>query len=347
MAEARTSLHAVYRARDLPSLPWYLELKSPCIGFPSYVHHFFGFHMRGMSSTWKPLLLHRNHSGIPPLLIKYEFGPSDYQIWLTDLSYIWTESLDRRQIVKRACNIDTSIDPSEGSAQIRLFFNCIAEALCQEPGSSVKLDQSTDINRLTLYTSTPLPPPLQPLEWSIVLMLGPQSAFASEFISPLLSQQLTAKVEKASLLQQLREKDNVISKLVEKVQGDGVDFGKLFPGAISSKSGAGPASRAALAKSIKGLREFDQTQWKTQLASESSDSGDVGSVLPKIFNDDGKDAGEGLQITDHGEWWKKVSRKVPQSEEATPAISKISAEQEPMVDEAFQVFEHLNLMRQI
>ena len=291
-----------------------------------------------MPSSWKPFLLPPKSNGIPPLLIKYHFGTSDYKVWLTDLTYIWTESLDRRQIVSRAFSIDTCIDPSEDSAQLRLFFGSIADALRQCPGTDVTLDQSSDIKQLTLSTSTPLPHPLPPLKWSIALMLAPQYEYSSEFVSPILSQQLTARVEKTSLLQQLREKDNVIAKLIEKVQGDGLDLVKLFPGALLSKSPAGHTTPGTVSKSIKGLREFDQSQWEAQLAKEKGISGDIFTLLPRIFDHDEKAAGEGLRIADFGEWWKTVgSRDLPRKE-ATPAPVEADGRKDVLEDD-FQVVE--------
>lgn len=298
-----------------------------------------------MHSTWKPLPLSRKQKGIPPFLVKHEFGPSDYRVWLTDLSYIWTESLDRRQITRRALNTDTSIDPSEDAAQLLLFLSSIADALRQRPGTDVILDESNDYKQLTLKTSTPLPQPLQPLEWSIMLILAPQSVFVSEFVSPLLSQQLTAKVEKTSLLQQLKEQDNVISKLIEKLQGDGVDLGKMFHGAVSSKSGAGPTARGAVAKSVIGLREFDRDRWESQLAKEIGISGDLSSLLPRIFDNDEKAAGERLQLTDHGEWWKSVGRKNSQREEATTTFVETDDREGSLPEDEFQVLELRSLIR--
>ena len=290
-----------------------------------------------MPYAWRPFLLAHSHDGIPPLLIKYHFGPSDYQVWLTDLTYIWTESLDRRQILRKALDVDTSIDPSEDSAQLRLFLSSIADALRQRPGTNVTFDQSNNINLLALNTSTPLPHPLRPLEWSIVLKLAPQYKFASEFVSPLLSQQLTAKVEKTSLLQQLREKDNVISKLIEKVQGDGVDLAKVFPGAVSSKSVAGHTAPGVLAKSIKGLQEFDHARWEAQIAKKNAVSTDTFSLLPEIFDGDENTDGEGLQIADFGEWWEKVAIRVLQQEKATPASVETDARKYYVVEDEFQV----------
>lgn len=298
-----------------------------------------------MPSAWKPLLLHGRRNGIPPLLVKYESGPSDYKVWLTDLSYIWTESLDRRRIVKRACNIDTCIDPSEDPTQMCLFLKSIQDALRQRPGTSVNLDESNDIQQLSLHTSTPLPHPLQPLKWSCLLMLASQPTFASEFVSPLLSQQLTAKVEKASLLQQLKEKDIVISRFIDKMQGNGVDLEKVFPGAVSSKSGTGPHARRVVAKPIKGLGEFDQDQWQSQIAKDEGFSRNLDVILPQVFDDDGKITGEGLQISDHGEWWRSIGRDGSQRKGATPAILEPDRKQERVLEDEFQVFEFRSVMR--
>ena len=290
-----------------------------------------------MPSAWKPLDLHFKYNGIPPLLVKYEFGPSDYKIWLTDLSYIWTESLDRRQIVMRAFQSETSIDPSEDPTQMSLFFRSIEDALHQRPGTGIKLDGS---QQLTLHTSTPLPYPLQPLTWSIVFMLAPRSTFASEFVSPLLSQQLIAKMEKTSLLQQLKEKDNVIAKLIDKMQGDGVDLGKVFPGVVSSKSAAGPNARRAVAKSVRGLEEFDQDQWQNQLGKDYRLSGKLDDTLPQVFDDDSKDSGEALQTSDYGEWWKSVDHKDSEGQGAPLAVKETDAKQESVIEEdEFQVIE--------
>lgn len=280
--------------------------------------------------------MHRNPNIIPPLLVKYEFGPSDYQVWLTDLSYIWTESLDRGQIIQRASSLETCIDPNEDSTQMGLLLRSVEDALRQRSASSVNLDESNDIKNLTLHTSTPLPHPLQPLEWSVVLTLASQSTFASKFVSPLLSQQLTARAEKTSLLQQLKDKDNVISKLIDKMQGDGDDLGKVFPGSVSSKSGAGPHARRAVARSIRGLGDFDQDQWEGQLAKNNDFSQDLDGFLAQVFDDDGKDAGEELHIPDHGEWWERVGLKHPQRRGATPTTLKADAKEEIAVEDDFQ-----------
>ena len=289
-----------------------------------------------MASAWRPLHLHSKNNGIPPLLVKYKFGPSDYVVWLTDLSYIWTESLGRKQIIGKACSIDTSIDPSGESAQMFLFLEKLEDALGQLQGTSVNLG-SNDTNQLILHTSIPLPHPLQPLEWSFVLSLASNPSFTLEFVSPLLSQQFTAKLEKSSLVQQLKEKDNVISKLIDKMQGDGIDLGNVFPSAVSTKAGTGPTARRALAKSIRGLGEFDKDRWEYEIAKNNEFPQDLDDVLIQVFDNDMNVDSEGLHITDHAEWWKGIGPRESHGVGAMPPMPQRDAEQEVVVEDEYQV----------
>ena len=299
-----------------------------------------------MASAWRPLHLHPENNGVPPLLVKYKFGTSDYVVWLTDLSSIWTESLGRKQIIGKACSIDTSIDPSGESAQMFLFLEKLEDALGQLQGTSVKLG-SNDANQLILHTSIPLPHPLQPLEWSFVLSLASNPTFTLEFVSPLLSQQFTAKLEKSSLVQQLKEKDNVISKLVDKMQSEGIDLGKVFPNAVSTKSGTGPTARRALAKSIRGLGEFDKDRWEIQVAKENGFSTGLDDVLKQVFDNDKKVDSEGLHITNHAEWWKKTGWRESHGVGTTPPIPPRDVEQEIVVEDEYQVHKFCSSMRGI
>ena len=299
-----------------------------------------------MTSAWRPLHLHPKNNDIPPLLVKYKFGRSDYVVWLTDLSCIWTESLGRKQIIGKACSVDTSIDPSGESAQMFLFLEKLEDALGQVQGTSVKLG-SNDTNQVILNTSIPLPHPLQPLEWSFVLSLASKPSFTLEFVSPLLSRQFTAKLEKSSLVQQLKEKDSVISKLIDKMQGEGIDLGKVFPSVVSTKSGTGPTARRALAKSIRGLGEFDKDRWENQIAQDNGFPRDLDDVLTQVFGNDIKVDGEALHITDHAEWWKTIGRRESHGVGATPPMPPSNAEQEIVVEDEYQVHTFRILMRGI
>ncbi|KAL2042108.1 hypothetical protein N7G274_005296 [Stereocaulon virgatum] len=276
-----------------------------------------------MYPTWRSLPIDFKDVVIPPLLIKTEFGLSSYKVWLTDLTHIWAESMDRRQIIQRTFSVDTSIDPSEDTSQLRLFLQSIEDALVQRTGTTVDIVQSDTKRHLTIQTWTPLPGPLKPLEWKIVLIPAAQSVFTVEFVIPLLSQQSTAKAEKASLLQQLTYKDNVISKLIDKMQSDGVDLSKVFPGVPHVRPGAN--ARQIIGKSVKGLSEFDFEQWQSRIVRDGKSLEELKDLVSNVFDTDSQEIPGESQIQDspdYGDWWKNLRYENSQRMPATSILPK-------------------------
>lgn len=276
------------------------------------------------------------HAGVavPPLIIKFVIGTSDYTVWVTDLTLIWKESLDRKRIIRRSLDVDTSIDPSEDSDQLRLFLQRVGDALEQQPGTTLDLVQNDNDQSLLLQTFTPLPGSLKPLEWSIALLPAPQSTLTAELIVPMLSQQMVANAEKASLLQQLKEKDQVIARLMDKMQLDGVDLGRLFPGVASKSSKS--MSRQALAKSVKGLGEFDEHQWRNHLTSNLAPSTAFVDLVSDIAKIDLGDQPEFAQSPDYKKWWETLSHQGSQSKEPVRDLLHNDAE-EGFTHDEFQV----------
>lgn len=291
-----------------------------------------------MRPRWKPLQIAHNDVPIPPLLVKTEFGLSSYKVWLTDLTHIWIESMDRKQIIQRAFSVDTSIDPSEDTSQLRLFLQSVEDAIVQRAGTSVEVVQSDNKKHLILQTSTPLPGSLNPLEWKIMLMLAPQSILTTEFVIPLLSQQSIAKAEKASLLQQLKYKDNVISKMIEKMQSDGVDLTKIFLGAPHPRPGAN--ARQVVGKSVNGFGEFDLEQWQNRIARDRKSLEEVKDLVSKAFDADSQEPSGHSQIQDspdYGDWWRNLRHENSQLTPATSLLSTADPEENEVVEGDFQV----------
>ena len=294
-----------------------------------------------MSPTWKPLQLDHQHSSIPPLLIKNEFGTSSYKIWLTDLTYIWTETLDRRQIIQRAFSVDTSIDPREDAGQLRLLLQSIHDALVQRSGTAMNFVRSDDPKQLILQTSSRLPGPLKPLKWRMTLKSAPQSTLTAEFVIPLLSQQSVAKAEKASLLQQLRYKDIVINKLIEKMQSDGVDFSRVFPASVTGRLGTD--ARQTLAKSVKGLAEFDLEEWQSRMIRDYKTLEELRDLISNTFDADPIEAATESQISDspsYGDWWRNLRRESSQRTPISSPAPISNIEQNGVDNGDFQVGQH-------
>ena len=207
-----------------------------------------------MPSTWNLL------EGFQiPLLLKGEFGASNYSIWLTDLTNLWMERMERRPIIKRAFEIeDLSIDPSEGSSQMDLLLSSIQKSLACEAGTRIDISSNDEGKTLVLSLSVPLPSSLPDLQWKSTLSKCPPSSLTRELVLPLLAAGNSFQARNDSLLTQVKEKDVIISKLIGQMQVDGSDLSKVFPGSASFKATNKSNARQALARSVKGIAEFDE-----------------------------------------------------------------------------------------
>ena len=232
---------------------------------------------------WKPLKLATQDEATTRWLVKYEFGSTDYAIYLTDLTYLWTESLDRKQIIRRALELNTSIDPSEDASQMQLLLNHVKEALEGVTSTSVRLTGNDDSNNIQLNISVILPSPLPLLEWPVNMARLSQDSFTCHFLLPSLSQTWSLRAQVKSLLDNLREKDNVIRKLTDRMQSDGTDFSKIFPGTALTKSRSRVGAKEAAAKVVKGLAEFNEYEWRTLLSEKSRAPSSIDDLVTAVF----------------------------------------------------------------
>lgn len=258
-------------------------------------------------SAWKVLSTTRANLDAPPILIKHEIGSANYAVWLTDLTSVWSEMLDRKQILRRSFDLETSIDPSEDADQFRLFLQRVGDALEQKPSTTLSLVGNGSEKGLHLRTLTPLPGALKSLDWLIKLMPAPQPDLTAELVVPLLRQRVIANMEKVSLLQQIKEKDQVIAKLMDKLQSDGVDLSRLFPG-VGSKMGKS-TSRQALGKSVKGLTEFDEEKWRKHVLSTGAPFDGLVEVVSDAFEIELFDQPEMAPMPQYEKWWEKVGHE--------------------------------------
>ena len=262
-----------------------------------------------MRSAWKPLNLPALNNQGPLILLQHEFGPSTYAIWLTNLTHIWTEVLDRRRIIQRALNINTSIDPSEDSGQMRLFLSSIEKALDGEAGTDVTFSSSNHGKQLLMQLSTPLPASLPALRWELLLQRSSQSTLTTKLVLPLLANQITAKVERTSLLRQLKEKDHVISKLIDQMQTDGSDMNKVFPGTMAPRHNNKAHVRQTISKSVKGVGEFDENMWKSRISEEHSMPTNLRELLSKACPIAAAEISESFFVPNDDAWWNQSKEK--------------------------------------
>lgn len=284
-----------------------------------------------MVSYWKALKLLSSESQTPPLVVKSEFGTSYYKIHLSDLTYIWTESLERRQIVKRALNLDTSIDPSENGDQLQLLLQNIQKALDEVEGATLSLSKSGISQQLILHTTTPLPGALKPLVWPFHLMPAPQHLLTTELLQPCLSQQFFARAQVFSLKQLIKDKDHVINRLTDKMQSDGTDLSKIFPGASGLRSGAKSHFRESASKFVKGLGEFNDDEWRKCFRDKTQLPTNLPQIFSQVFCSDLENFPE-LDIKDiGGSWWQNLRNEDSQKSNAfdTSAVNILQRTHSP------------------
>ncbi|GLI73643.1 hypothetical protein PoHVEF18_001863 [Penicillium ochrochloron] len=233
-----------------------------------------------MSSEWRRLRL--SQEDLPPLLFQYSWTRQGYELYLTDLTTIWAERLSRKEVLKRADDSATTIDPSEDLDQLDLFLTKIGEALRGDAGNTTTLNSVATPDSLELNTSTKLPAPLRPLRWSIKLSREPASSTTSHLVLPLLRGEASLEARQRNLLDQLKQKDWVLGKLFDRFEALGADLGTVFPGVAGLRTARKGSSRSEAAKFIKGVAPFDEQSWLAESEGISSSSAVASNLVHEI-----------------------------------------------------------------
>lgn len=270
-------------------------------------------HLR-MSQGWKRLSL-PSEGPQPPIFIKFSTSASGYEIYLTDLSHIWTESLNRREIIKRALTDDTSIDPSEDAEQFQVLLRKLRDALYGSKGSKVVVDRASRGNDLKITTTTKLPAPLQPLEWNINLSKCAQNVFTRHVVLPLLQEERVQENQLRSLIDRLKEKDWVLGKLFDKIEAVGLDLGSVFPSAAGVRSAHKGMTFDQAAKSIKGVAAFDEDTWKAAVEDRDENKNSDRLSFPATDIDI-----ESLETTSDN-WWDNLDSGISTAKQGASSSS--------------------------
>ena len=261
--------------------------------------------------AWRPLPVAA--PGIPNLLVSTAFTAESYNVHLTDLANVWVEKMERKPIVKRGLVEDTSIDPSDGPDQIRRMLQLIRAAFDtnepEHPNTSLTLAKGDSDDSIVVHITCILPKPFKPFKWPMHLTKCPQSALATELVLPLI-QAYEAKTRAIEdLISALREKDGVITRLVDKLETTGTGLEHVF----TSLSGKRKVTRTSAEGKIKGLAPFSEADFRSNLADGqlAAGSSDVPSVLDLVFG------GVGLGYKSHTEleastslnsWWTELGK---------------------------------------
>ncbi|RFU32716.1 hypothetical protein B7463_g3603, partial [Scytalidium lignicola] len=309
---------------------------------------------------WRPLsfksLQTTSSAHLPPFLIASSFTSTSYTIYLTDLTHLWSESLDQKDIIERSREENTSIDPSDSDDQLEIFLQKIK--LGVDGGKDSTLDMEildghgknkahNGGQSLTLHIKVKLPLPLRSLEWPVNLVLGCRAMFTSVVTYPLARAQQARMKETESLLQRLKEKDQVIQKLVDSIETRGGDLGLLFPHAIGK--GERKVSKKTIEDRVKGLGPFDYDSWRKGL--DGNEKLSTEKLLDDVFGLEKEPRIEIPEKPDFSEeseeWWENMKgKKIGLSDSGAERSSETNLEIRPALqssdstiqdEDAFQV----------
>jgi hypothetical protein len=215
-----------------------------------------------MSPRWHSLPS-RNISA-PPLLYRFIYTSQSYEFFLTDLTHIWHENLQYKNILHKAEDIGTSIDPSEDANQYEVFMRKIQDALDGAKNTTVTITSGQKSDSVVVITSTKLPAGLNPLKWTFTLSKEPPSAVTRYLLLPLLKGERDHEQRERSLLEHMKEKDNVLSKIFDKI--DPSQLTSMFPGTAGVRHTKPKTSD--LIRHIRGATRFDEKEWNGRAAHE-------------------------------------------------------------------------------
>lgn len=254
-----------------------------------------------MSSQGRWSTFQHSQPGLPTILVRYVPTSIGYSIKLTDLSRVWEETVNVKEIIQRAEREGCSINPGDDSDQLCILLDKIDTALCRdEDGASAHVERANDPDNITLVITAPLPKPLAPLKWRIYLQQAGSEELTTLIVGPLLLLAHQQRNETEYLLEQLRHKDHVISKLLDRMESANLLLDSVFMLPPNVKISKRTPQRQQFAKHVPGLGLYE-------IGSELKHIGNIPST-DKLCNELGKtpdDHQNSLQAPRNG-WWNHI-----------------------------------------
>lgn len=189
------------------------------------------------------------------------------KLQVTDLVYIWTAAkTSKAELIEEAIRTRCNIDPSEDDEQYEVLVTKLEEAVSGRDGASCLLvpDQKTSNPvRFEMKTTIPLPAPLGTLEWTFQMVRQEPSIFTQELVIPALRVIDASRRREEDLRRRIKEKDHVIGKLMDKIEGAGIDLSMVFPGFAGARKGLNARQAAMVVPGIEAFRDGESGRyWK-------------------------------------------------------------------------------------
>lgn len=298
--------------------------------------------------AWRPLPL-PSEADLPALLVSFQVEAASYTVRVTDMANMWIESLDRKAICMRGWGENTSIDPSDTPENMAKFLSSIHSALdpslAGHDQTSMTLSQGsmsdTGEGGLTLRIICDLPG-LAALKWPVHLKKAPSSSITSNLVLPLIQAHFLRQRELDSLANLLHQKDQVITKLLDKLEAVGTGLEHIF----NPLSGKKKVSRAVAEDKVKGLAPFNRPRWGKELWDSEGAPRDISEMTSKVFDRDSIKVDAALTFEDSPKldmWWRDFQDTVAVTSQTTKSQGREEQEDTPQPskqdddDDDFQV----------
>ncbi|KIW19059.1 hypothetical protein PV08_03349 [Exophiala spinifera] len=191
---------------------------------------------------------------------------------MTDLISVWESSLDKYDIIGEAARQHTSIDPSVSSDQFDVLLTKIAKSL--KDGENVLSKQVIRNSQvLILSTKLDLPKPLKRLEWTFKLTPQDASEMAERILRPSLHEVAVSQDKIKSLIRAIKDKDHIISRLLERIGSSSIDLSLVFPGITGMARRGAQVTVTDAKKHVPGMAPFDEKLWTKQFANDDGYEG--------------------------------------------------------------------------
>ncbi len=219
----------------------------------------------------------------PKLFYNFITSPKGFTLQLTDLIGLWQCSLDKYDVNAEAGRQHTSIDPSESTKQLNVLLSRLRQSLSEGKNKLAKDDgRGHPAQSLALQTTLDLPKPLKPLQWIFHLQSTPASELSEAILRPALHE-LSACHERVDSLQKvIKDKDHVVSKLIDRVSASGVDMSLIFPTLTGVSGRRGNVTVNDAMKHVSGMAAFDLVKWEKSLEHENDNTSCMNQGLTKL-----------------------------------------------------------------
>jgi XLF-Cernunnos, XRcc4-like factor, NHEJ component len=226
-----------------------------------------------LQPSWRRLPI-TTHSAPPRPILFFTFhshAQGGLELHVSDLVHLWSAAQTSRPALHaEAARSRCPIDPSEDADQHEVLVAKLKDALFGRDGAEVRAvlvagdagadvdgdddDEASMLSRFDIVTSMPLPASLGLLKWTFRMVRQGPAGLARRLVLPALRVVEASRGREEQLRRAIREKDHVIGRLIDRIEGAGMDLAMVFPGLVGARKGLHGRLAEELVPGIRAFR---------------------------------------------------------------------------------------------